>query len=1490
MKKFSRPCLRTVQLFVFLFATCGAAHLANAQSLWSALVNVSTDTNWSTAANWTPTGVPGSSSTVLFDDTTGVGDATVNSVVDSSFGGTIASLTFTNRTLRQNVLIANGVTLSIKGTLQAMNGAGVSGMTPITTISGTGAAIVVSNASANLFANIFGSSGTGPQTLDLSGLDTLTFTGAKMMSGVGTVSTTTRSAGILSLAKTNRITLTGASPQVDVGHNSQNTGNASTLNLGQSNAIFADTISVGTDKQGSSGTGGVNTNLIRFNPAFSANPTAVFRGHDGVSAVTSLAVADGLSNTGSSVAPRGAIDFTGGTVDARITSVWLAKPSPSSPGSPSAVASLTFEAGVINVDNFTNGDALLPGTGTPSANGTVNVNSSVNGAATLIVNNNLVMAFKGGAGSSTGTLNINGGTVQANNIIAGGGNASINLNSGTLIVTNTAGTPAAPLGTLSLASTGNATLQLSVAGAVAEINATNLNVNGAVTVNIASLPVITSYPKQFALIGYSSFPGTFNFTLGTLPAGSPTFQGYISNNTTANSIDLVLTNGPVATAVLEWTGAANNNWDLTNVNWKLFGSPVTYSNTSLVLFDDTTTITNINLAQNLSPGGITASNNSRAYTFAGTGALVGSGGLTKSGSSTLVVANSGTNQFSGSIVINAGTLQFGNGGPNGNIPSGDAVTDNGSLVFDLSTNASLFGIVSGSGSLAQDGSGVVSLSASNTYTGPTTVNSGTLLVDGAISGGGSVSTAAGTILGGNGTIAGAINAGGQINPGDLNAIGTLTATNNVTLMNGASLKFDLNALDATEGFGINDLLQIGGNLALNNNAVTINIRGIPSPGFNYPVVSYFGTLSGGFNPTVIGTHYTASIDTNSPGVVFVDITGGAGANLKWNSTSSGVWDTGTSNWFNLDTAQSPDFFGGGDTVLFDDSVPGAQTNITIATGNVVAPLTITNTGAFNYTISGGGTISGPASLTKDGSGKLTVNTTNGFTGGTVILNGTLVMGSGTALGPAVAATSITVQNAGTLDLNGIVVQNQHAFLSGPGVSGNGAVVSSNPGGGTLQSVTLNADTTFGGANDWRIANQTSGHALMNTAGAPVNITKTGPNQVLILGTDTSDPNIENVNIIQGSLAIQGSAPQPTSQLGDPNGTLTVFSNASFEEISTTVPIAKNIVLNDGGIFWTGGGVSTNTGTVTLTNNAANTAPGTGIITNNNGSTLVLQSVIIGPGNLLNTGSGTTLLENFETYSGNTVVNAGTLALDDLGSITNTPIITLTSGGKLNVSARTDGTFELVAGQILKGSGTVLGNLTEDAGATIAPGGAAVGTLTVTNTATLAGTTVMKVDGSAGTNDVINVAQTITYGGTLTVTALTPPIGGQTFRPFSAGTYSGSFAQTNLPALVQGLSWNTANLNVNGTISVSGTAVGPTTNANITKVSLSGGNLLVHGINNNVPNTNFHYVVLTSTNVALPLTNWTPVLTNSFKADGTFDYTNVIAPGSTRLFIDVKVVP
>ena len=83
---------------------------------------------------------------------------------------------------------------------------------------------------------------------------------------------------------------------------------------------------------------------------------------------------------------------------------------------------------------------------------------------------------------------------------------------------------------------------------------------------------------------------------------------------------------------------------------------------------------------------------------------------------------------------------------------------------------------------------------------------------------------------------------------------------------------------------------------------------------------------------------------------------------------------------------------------------------------------------------------------------------------------------------------------------------------------------------------------------------------------------------------------------------------------------------------------------------------------------------------------------------------------------------------------------------------------------------------------------------------------------------------------------------------------------------------------------------PTKNAQILGTTWSGGSLIIYGTNNNVPNTSFHYEVIASTNLTVPLTNWTVLTTNGFDLNGTFHYTNSIDPTKPALFLDTVAVP
>ncbi len=107
-------------------------------------------------------------------------------------------------------------------------------------------------------------------------------------------------------------------------------------------------------------------------------------------------------------------------------------------------------------------------------------------------------------------------------------------------------------------------------------------------------------------------------------------------------------------------------------------------------------------------------------------AITGTGTLTQAGTGTIILT--GADTYSGMTDISAGTLQVGNGGTSGSLGTG-SITDQGVLIFDLTTPATIASAISGSGTLAQKGTGsTIILTGANTYSGTTTISAGTLQV------------------------------------------------------------------------------------------------------------------------------------------------------------------------------------------------------------------------------------------------------------------------------------------------------------------------------------------------------------------------------------------------------------------------------------------------------------------------------------------------------------------------------------------------------------------------------------------------------------------------------------------------------------------------------------------------------------------------------------------------------------------------------------------
>jgi autotransporter-associated beta strand protein len=196
----------------------------------------------------------------------------------------------------------------------------------------------------------------------------------------------------------------------------------------------------------------------------------------------------------------------------------------------------------------------------------------------------------------------------------------------------------------------------------------------------------------------------------------------------------------------------------------------------------------------------------------------------------------------------------------------------------------------------------------------------------------------------------------------------------------------------------------------------------------------------------------------------------------------------------------------------------------------------------------------------------------------------------------------------------------------------------------------------------------------------------------------------------------------------------------------------------------------------------------------------------GSGSLTVDGVGTVVLGgSANIWGGGTTVNGGALLVN--GKL---------NGGAVTVTPATTNT------PTLGGSGTILGSVTVQSGGVLAPAGnSSISTLTVSNSVALnsGSTNVMELNRASSPNSDRLVANSISFGGTLTVTNNGSALqANDTFTLFSSGSTSGSFAVTNLPALSSPLSWSALS---NGVITVISAL--PTTPTNIT-VTFSGGTL------------------------------------------------------------------
>ncbi len=263
------------------------------------------------------------------------------------------------------------------------------------------------------------------------------------------------------------------------------------------------------------------------------------------------------------------------------------------------------------------------------------------------------------------------------------------------------------------------------------------------------------------------------------------------------------------------------------------------------------------------------------------------------------------------------------------------------------------------------------------------------------------------------------------------------------------------------------------------------------------------------------------------------------------------------------------------------------------------------------------------------------------------------------------------------------------------------------------------------------------------------------------------------------------------------------------------------------------------------------------------ATNVLDSSIgnppLGNGNLTINGS-TWVLNGTYLHMGYTAIsNGGTLWLQ--GTLGNNP-----SAG-------------VVVGKngILGGTGVISDNVTVLTNGAVAPGTNLIGTLTINGSLTNSGTIAVKIKASDGTCDQIVGLSTLVYGGILAVNNLAGTVtNGASFHLFSAANYQGTFASVTPATPGPGLAWDLSGLS-SGTLKVTAGAVAP---PHIGGITLAGSSVILSGSGGSPGG---GYSILTSTNVALALSNWTRISSNYvFDGSGNFNVTNP-ASGSREFF-------
>jgi autotransporter-associated beta strand protein len=541
---------------------------------------------------------------------------------------------------------------------------------------------------------------------------------------------------------------------------------------------------------------------------------------------------------------------------------------------------------------------------------------------------------------------------------------------------------------------------------------------------------------------------------------------------------------------------------------------------------------------------------------------------------------------------------------------------------------------------------------------------------------------------------------------------------------------------------------------------------------------------------------------------------------------------------------------------------------------------VTNNGAILFNRTGAFTHNdyfvGTGTLTLNGNIGLIINGTNTCSGDITLNAGALTLGTLQAQG---AFTNVTV----------------NASANNSGFSGTRFAISSGMYFPANVAISLLGTTA---SPDWRCAfAATSGSNVWN---GPILATGSGVAQISSEGINTRFDVNGNVtaDTLTGSILLRGTsgfgvmngainAPNASVNLTD-NSTW-ILNSAGNSWTNTTVAsgtfrmggnnvLPSNAVIKMGQAGSTGtldlngfdqqiGGLVDGGGTEIISNSSSNS---NAVLTLNSSASWTfggsIQDVISGGTRIVGLtldGGGTLTLRSNNTYSGETRINSGTLALSGVGAITNTTAIILGASATLDATARTDGQLNLGTNQTLRGDSN----------------------LNVNGSLANKGTIQLKLNksGTTLTADTIHGLNQMTYGGTLSVVLSGDALGSSdTIKLFYATSYAGTFAYIIPSSPGAGLAWNTNGLAVDGTLGVMEAVINPPT---ISTATVSGSNIILSGTGGIAGHT---YSVWASQDITAPRSSWVQVGSGTFDGGGNFSVTIGITPGLSQSFFAVRV--